>query len=111
MPQEERRLMFVVHTLVSLTIIAVLAFFVLFAAEKADGLIKIFGRVLGVWLLILAVLAAAGAAAAPMMGGRPFGMEMRRHMRDAHCYWQREESDRTAPPAPAAPSEPAAPTN
>ena len=62
--------MFIVHALMSLTVIAVFAFFVLFAAEKAEGLIRIFGRILGAWLLILAILAVAGAATAPMMGGQ-----------------------------------------
>jgi len=77
--------MFLMHALLSLTVAAVLAFFVLFAAEKAGGLLRTFGRVLGVWLLVLAVLGAAGAAMAPMMGGRYFGWEMG-HMRAGHCY-------------------------
>jgi hypothetical protein len=98
--------MFVAHALISLTLIAVLAFFVLFAAQKADGLIRMLGRILGVWLLILAVLAAAAAVTAPMMGGRPFGMAMPRHMRAMHCDGWRESSDRPAPSSPASPSEP-----
>jgi hypothetical protein len=90
--------MFVAHALMSLTVFAVLAFFVLFAAQKAEGLTRILGRALGVWLLILAFIAAIGAATAPMMGGRPFGLEMQRHMTDAHCYGR--------PAAPASPSTP-----
>jgi hypothetical protein len=96
--------MFVVHALMSLTLIAVLAFFVLFAAQKADGLIRTLGRVLGVWLLILAVLAAAAAVTAPMMGGRPFGMAMPRHMRAMHCDGWSERSDQATPSPPTSPS-------
>jgi hypothetical protein len=57
-----------------LILVAVLAFFVLFAASKADGFVKILGNVLGYLLLIAAVLCLLGAATAPMFGGRPFGM-------------------------------------
>lgn len=38
------------------TIIAVVAFFVLFAASKADGVVRLLGNILGLWLIILAVL-------------------------------------------------------
>jgi hypothetical protein len=90
--------MFVVHALMSLTVFAVLAFFVLFAAQKAEGLTRILGRALGLWLLILALFAAIGAATAPMMGGRPFGLQMQRHITDANCHGR--------PSAPASPSTP-----
>ena len=41
------------------TVLAVLAFFVLFAASKADGFVKLLGMILGAWLLLLMVGAIA----------------------------------------------------
>jgi vacuolar-type H+-ATPase subunit I/STV1 len=51
----------------------VVAFFVLFAASKASGFIKIFGSVLGYLLLVLAVLAIVARFAMPFEGGRMCG--------------------------------------
>lgn len=46
-----------IHFLIlHLTILLIVAFFVLFAAQKADGLIRIFGQVLGIWLILAAAL-------------------------------------------------------
>ena len=59
------------HALVA----GVLAFFVLFAAQKAQGLVALLGRVLGLLLLVLAILVLAAELTAPMFGGRPFGIE------------------------------------
>lgn len=56
-------------------IVAVVAFFVLFAASKADGFVKILGNVLGWLLLIIAFLALVCGLSAPFFGGHPFGME------------------------------------
>lgn len=39
------------------TIIAIVGFFVLFAASKASGLLKLIGNLLGLWLFVLAALA------------------------------------------------------
>ena len=62
-------------------LVAVLAFFILFAASKSAGFIKILGNVLGYLLLIAALLWIVGAATAPMFGGRPFGISV---MGDMH---------------------------
>jgi hypothetical protein len=51
-------------------IVAVVAFFVLFAAGKSDGFVKILGNVLGYLLLIAAVLMIVCAAFGPMLGGQ-----------------------------------------
>ena len=51
-------------------IVAVVAFFVLFAAGKSDGFVKILGNVLGYLLLIAAVLMIVCAAFGPMFGGQ-----------------------------------------
>ena len=51
-------------------VVAVVAFFVLFAASKAEGFVKILGNVLGYLLLIFAVLLIVCAAFAPTSDGR-----------------------------------------
>ncbi len=48
---------FLVGALLHATAILVIAFFVWFAASRASGLLRLFGGVLGLWLLVLAVLA------------------------------------------------------
>ena len=53
------------------TALAVLSFFVLFAASKADGRIKSFGVILGTWLAILALIAVIGLSFMPRTG--PYG--------------------------------------
>ncbi|MBU6297119.1 MAG: hypothetical protein KGJ79_12760 [Alphaproteobacteria bacterium] len=55
-------------------VLALMAFFVLFAASKAEGFVKVLGQVLGYLLLIAALLWIVGCATAPMFGGHPFGM-------------------------------------
>ena len=54
--------------------LAVLGFFVLFAASKAEGLLKTIGNVLGSWLFILIVLGITGMV---VSGGHPFGDKTR----------------------------------
>jgi hypothetical protein len=56
-------------------VVAVVAFFVLFAASKADGFVKLLGNVLGYLLLIVAVLLVVFGFVAPMMGWHPWPME------------------------------------
>ena len=63
------------------TIIAIVGFFVLFAASKAEGLLKLIGNVLGIWLFVLAVLA---IAAGLLWGGHGYGM-----MGDHHGWTMR----------------------
>jgi hypothetical protein len=53
--------MMFMHPLIHLLMIGVLAFFVLFAASKADGFVALLGTVLG-WILLL------GAAAMVVLG-------------------------------------------
>ena len=52
------------------TLLAVVAFFVFFAAERAAGKLKTFGRALAVWICLLALIAALGAAVSPWLGVR-----------------------------------------
>ena len=88
---------FLVGAVLHATVMLVLAFFVLFAASKADGLVKTLGNLLGGWLVILAVLAIVGAATAPMFGGRPFGMEFMGRM---HHGWGPPPAEQQPAPTP-----------
>ena len=72
--------MMIAGVVLHVTLLAVVAFFVLYAAQKAQGLVKLLGNVVGAWLLLLVVLAVAGAVTAPMFGGRPFGLSHGGHM-------------------------------
>lgn len=51
------------------TLLAVVAFFVLFAASRAAGWIKALGSALGIWVLIVAGVGLICAVAAPFVGG------------------------------------------
>ena len=55
-------LIFFLGGLLHATLLAVVGFFVLFAASRATGIVKRIGDVLGWWLLLLALLAIVGGA-------------------------------------------------
>lgn len=78
------------------TAIAVIGFFVLFAASKASGIVRAVGTVLGWWLWILAVLSVVCAVACPAMGdkGGPWADRM-------HGWMHGSDKPEAAPPAPA----------
>jgi hypothetical protein len=90
----------VMHTL----IIAVVAFFILFAASKADGFVRLLGNILGWVILILGVLGFAFGIVHVATGKEP---DM------GHDHWMMMhwgDRDRDGPPAPiAAPAQPAPP--
>ncbi len=52
--------MMFIHPLVHVLMVAVLAFFVLFAASKAEGFVALLGTVLG-WILLLGAVAIVAA--------------------------------------------------
>ncbi len=85
------------------TFIAIIAFFILYAAGKASGFTKTLGTVLGYWVLIIAALALAGGITAQMNGGKPFGMEPMwgHHHGDRHC--DGDKDGMTPPAEPATP--------
>lgn len=96
--------MMVVGVVLHVTLFVVLAFFVLFAAQKAMGMVKLLGNVVGVWLLLLAILVVLACATAPMFGGRPFGMPMGGHMDVRVMHEVRDVED--APPPTSEPAQP-----
>jgi hypothetical protein len=98
----------IVEAVLHTTALAVIGFFVLFAASKSEGLLNLLGKLLGAWLYLLAVLAIACAILLPMTDGHPFGMMMPERM---GTVWmsQWEHHRQTAPIAPAAKPTPAVP--
>jgi len=88
----------VLHTLV----IAVLAFFVLFAASKADGFVRLLGNVLG-WILLIAAVLGLAVGIVHVVSGKP--------MMDDGQRWMMH-FDRGQPPMmqrPATPEQPKKP--
>lgn len=65
------------------TFFAVLGFFVLFAASRAQGGVQTFGRVLGIWVLILAAIPVLAGAYMTVSGQCEFGRAMQ-EMRQMH---------------------------
>ena len=54
----------VLHT----TLLAIVGYALLWSASKAEGLVALIGRVLGIWVFILAILSVVAAVAGPMVG-------------------------------------------
>jgi ABC-type multidrug transport system permease subunit len=87
---------FLAGAILHATAVAVIGFFVLFAAGKADGIVKLVGTLLGWWIWILAVLLVVCAVFCPTMGDH-MGM---------HTGWMHPMAP--PPPAAAAPANPPA---
>jgi hypothetical protein len=84
------------HAILHATVAGIIGFFVLFAASKADGIVKFVGTILGWWLWIIAVLSVVCVFVCPMMGdkmGGHWGM---------HGDWMRSSSNGATVPAPTA---------
>lgn len=86
------------HIVAHITVLLILAFFVLFAAERAQGFVKLLGTVLGWWLVIVAVVIVVGCVTRPMFGGKPFGMDIA----GMHGSWMHHD-EQPMQPAPASP--------
>jgi hypothetical protein len=94
------------------TLLAIIAFFVLFAASRATGWLKALGSALGIWVLILAVIALICAVAAPFIHvapGRGFGPGMMPGMMNGqvmmggpgHMRWRAQDCPPATEQAPA----------
>ncbi|MGH6872746.1 MAG: hypothetical protein ACREHE_14690 [Rhizomicrobium sp.] len=97
--------MFLVGGILHATFIAILAFFILFAAGKAGGFTRTLGTLLGYWVLIIAVIVLACGVMAGMNGGKVMGMDMM----GGHHGWKHCDADKdgtAAAPAAAAPAAP-----
>ena len=68
--------MFMVFGLIMhVTILAIVGYALLFSASKAEGIVALIGRLLGLWVFLLAILSVAGGIAFHMSGGKLFGMD------------------------------------
>jgi len=92
----------VLHTI----IVAVVAFFVLFAASKADGFVRLLGNVLG-WLLLIAAVLGLVVGIIHVATGKPMMGEDHHWMGEDH-HWMMMHDDRGPQPL-AVPAPPAAP--
>jgi hypothetical protein len=94
----------VVHFLVlHVTFLLILAFFILFAASKADGFVSLLGRILAAWLFLLAVLHIVMHFAPGVMGEKGMAGGM------MHGHWMHHWDQQATPATPAAVPAPAAP--
>ena len=96
----------VIGAVLHATVLGVIAFFILFAASKASGFVALLGRLLGYWVLILAVLGLVIGIGSAVTGKPMFGMQGPWMM---HGDWH--HMDRMGPPGaePAAPDQKATP--
>jgi hypothetical protein len=102
----------IMGALLHLTVLGVIAFFILFAASKAEGFVALLGRLLGYWILLLALAGLVfgvfhAVTGKPVMGG---GWMM--HHRGWHHEGPPGTWDEPVPPpagAPAPEKQPAAP--
>lgn len=91
------------HVIIHVTMLLIVAFFILFAAQKADGFVSLLGNILGVWVVIVAVLHIVGLFMPGMMGMKSPGMMHDGMMHEHWVHGWGGKSDGAAPmPAPAA---------
>ncbi len=64
-------------SLIPATFWAIVGYFVLFSSAKAEGGIRLFGRVLAIWILLIAALIPIAAAYATLAGYCSFPDMMR----------------------------------
>ena len=96
---------FIIGAVLHATVLGVIAFFVLFAAGKAEGFVSLLGRLLGFWLLLLAILSIAAGAYFHLKGGKPDEMGWM-HGHGWMHHWGPPDG---APPPPAQPAATPAP--
>jgi hypothetical protein len=88
-----------VGIILHVTVLAIIGYFLLFSASKAQGIVALIGRLLGIWVFLLAVLSVLAVAGAPMLSGTPLGAAMMRaHGGMMHQWGDRDGDQRGAPP-------------
>jgi hypothetical protein len=92
-----------VGVVLHVTVLAIIGYLLLWTASKAQGVVAFIGWLLGLWVFVLAILSVVAVVAAPIFGGKPFGMEMMRgHDGWMHDGYGGDESSR----GPGQPSRP-----
>lgn len=70
-------------SLIPMTVVVIAAYFVLFSSSKAEGGIRTFGKILGVWILLIALMFPIGGAFMAISGKCPMkGGELSCPMKD-----------------------------
>ncbi|HXC53894.1 MAG TPA: hypothetical protein VNU97_01240 [Rhizomicrobium sp.] len=96
----------VLHT----TLLAIVGYALLWSASKAEGIVALIGRLLGLWVFLLAALSIVAVVAIHLSGGKLFGMDMMHgHDRGGMHRWGPPGPDgMMPPPGPQQPPPPAA---
>ena len=76
--------MFIFCCLILATIIATVGYFVLFAAGRTEGGLHKFGRILAVWIFVLAALPVLAGGYMAVSGHPPMGKGMHGYMWGKH---------------------------
>jgi hypothetical protein len=86
------------HLVLHVTMLLIVAFFIFFLAQKADGFVSLLGNILGAWVVIIVVLHIVAFFVPGMMGMKSTGM-MHEHWSHG---WGGKSDGATVQPAPAA---------
>lgn len=92
-----------VGILMHVTVLAIIGYFLLFSASKAQGIVALIGRLLGLWVFGLAILSVLAVAGAPMFSGTPFSAELMRAHGGMMHQWDRGQEPDQPTPSPAKP--------
>jgi hypothetical protein len=104
--------MMMVPVIGMMTFLLIAAFLLFFMASKTSGMTAAFGRFLGFWLLLFALIGVGGVVTALMNGGKPYGLDMPMMRGEGMrcCQGMRPEpSPAAAPEAPPGQPAPEAP--
>ena len=91
-----------VGAVLHITVLAIIGYFLLFSASKAQGIVALIGRLLALWVFLLAILSGLAVVGAPMLKGTPLGDEMMRAHGSMMHRWDRGPDG----PASQSPSKP-----
>lgn len=89
-----------VGVVLHVTVLAIVGYFLLFSASKAQGIVALIGRLLGLWVFLLAILSVLAVVGAPMLSGTPLGDEMMRAHGGLMHRWDRGSEQNGAPAQP-----------
>jgi hypothetical protein len=104
----------IIGALLHVTVLGVIAFFILFAASRAEGFVALLGRLLGYWILLLALAGLAFGIFGAVTGRHMMGPGWMMHHRGWDHMgppgtWNEPVPPPTGAPATPAPEQPAKP--
>ena len=89
-----------VGVVLHVTVLAIIGYFLLFSASKAQGIVALIGRLLGLWVFLLAALSVLAVMGGPMISGTPLGTEMMRAHGGMMHQWDRGPEQSNPPSQP-----------